>query len=242
MADSVPVGDLATAISHAVHDDRARLGAMVAQARQRAVQRALDASIPRARQPAPIEPMPAPVARAIERLTRSNERLAKQTAALQAQADEALLRLADALVVLRGQVRDVARASRAPARGTAGLPRGRAGEAVVRRQVVLPKSARLGARASRAREARLLAARTEIQKVTNIVNSLQAAAYGEKGRLFATNNLLLAANQLFWSFLDPSLQRLGVLGAGSATVLSAFAPLGSLISGAVLVGSRQKSR
>jgi len=241
MADSVRVGDLATAVSNALRrDDRARLGAMVAQARQRAEQRALDASIPRPRQPAAVQPMPAPAARAIERLTRSNERLAKQTAALQAQADEALLRLADAIVVLRREVRDVARGNQAPAPGTAGFTRGRAGDAAVRRQIVSPKSRRLSERASRARETRLLAARTEIQKVTNIVNSLQAAAYGERGRLLATNNLMLVANQLFWSFLDPALQRLGVLGAGSATVLSAFAPLGNLISGALLLGGGRK--
>ena len=241
MADSVPVGGLAAAVSNALRDDRARLSAMVAQARQRAELRALDSAIPRARQPAAIEPMPAPVARAIQRLTRSNDRLAKQTAALQIQADDALLRLADAVVVLRREVRDVARGSQVPGPRTAGIPRRRAGEASVRRrQIVSPKSPRLSERASRAREARLLAARTEIQKVTNIVNSLQAAAYGEKGHLFATRNLLLVANQLFWGFLDPALQRFGVLGAGSAAVLSAFAPFGSLISGAALFSGGRK--
>ena len=71
---------------------------------------------------------------------------------------------------------------------------------------------------------------------------MQAAAYGERGRLFSTNNLLLAGNQLFWSLLDPVLQRVGLLDAASATVVAALAPIGTLFTGEVVLGSRQHVR
>ncbi|MEO8078744.1 MAG: hypothetical protein ABI818_20635, partial [Acidobacteriota bacterium] len=93
-----------------------------------------------------------------------------------------------------------------------------------------------------AEQARTLATRMQIQNVTNVVNSVQAAAYGQKGRLLATNNLLLAGNQLFWTLLDPVLQRVGALDAASATVVAALAPLGSLLTGGVLLADRQTVR
>ncbi len=85
----------------------------------------------------------------------------------------------------------------------------------------------------------MLAARMQIQNVTNVINSVQAAAYGQRGRLLATNNLLLAASQLFWNLLDPLLQQAGVLDAVSATALAALAPIGTLMSGEILLGERQ---
>ena len=246
-SDSVPVGELAAAVSDAVRGDRSRLDALVAGASQRAEQRALDSVIASPREPTPVEPMPAPVARAIRRLTAADEDLAKKVTALQDQSDQSLLRLVDSLAALRRQVRDIARGGRAmtttPRAGRVSTSR-RGGELSARRgrAPALERPAERRHRMRQAKEARLLATRMQIQNVANVVNTLQAAAYGQKGSLLSTNNLLLAGNQLFWSLLDPVLQGLGVLDAASATVLAAYAPLGNLLGGQILFAGRRSSQ
>ena len=84
--------------------------------------------------------------------------------------------------------------------------------------------------------------REQIQNVTNVVNSVQSAAYGQRGSVLATNNLLLAGNQLFWTFLDPLLQTAGITSATSPSFLARLAPLGSLLTGHVALGNRQHVR
>src|SRR5688572_28212605 len=64
MPDPEPVGDLVTAVSDALRGDRTGLSGVVAGARQRAEERALDALARRTRQGA-VKPIPAAVARPI---------------------------------------------------------------------------------------------------------------------------------------------------------------------------------
>src|SRR5262249_40452174 len=97
-------------------------------------------------------------------------------------------------------------------------------------------------RLQQARALRAQAFRAQVKEVTNVVNTVQATAFGQRGSVFATNNLLLAGNQLFWTFLDPVLQRVGVLDATSATVVAALAPLGTLATGQILLADRQHVR
>jgi hypothetical protein len=92
------------------------------------------------------------------------------------------------------------------------------------------------------RELRTLASTARIQQVTSAVNSAQTAAYGERGSVLVTNNLLLAGNQLFWVFLDPVLRSFGVPLGPSPSVLSWLAPLGSLATGGAVLGNRQHAR
>ena len=56
----------------------------------------------------------------------------------------------------------------------------------------------------------LRAFESQVQQVTGVVNSVQATAYGDRGSVLTTNNLLLAGNQLFWTLLDPLLRQLGL--------------------------------
>jgi hypothetical protein len=97
------------------------------------------------------------------------------------------------------------------------------------------RTSTLGTTLSRQRVQLRTAARVaSIQKVTDTVNSLQLSAFGDKGGVFTTNNLMLAANQLLWSYLGPALDALGPLAW--------LAPLGSLATGAATVGRRQHVR
>jgi hypothetical protein len=84
-----------------------------------------------------------------------------------------------------------------------------------------------------------LTLQTQIRGVTSVVNTLQATAYGDKGTLLSTNNLLLAISQLFWTALDPLLQATGAVTPQTATIIAALAPVGTLVTGEILVGSRQ---
>jgi hypothetical protein len=92
------------------------------------------------------------------------------------------------------------------------------------------------------RDLQLLSVKSQIQGAASVVNSLQATAYGDKGSLFTTNNLLLAGNQLFWNLLDPVLRAAGLANASTATVLAAVAPFATLFAGEILVGTRQQAR
>jgi hypothetical protein len=297
MSDSVPIGDLAAAVSGVLRGERTSLHDLASAARERAENRLRDRVVPSVDQqdspalPAPVEqPMPRPgparpthlrlpdgrrvrvvltpelarrrdlsaVARvsagndrrafdalrrhrlAIDRLNRSQADLAGKLETLQDQADLTLAgvvqgfaglerrarsatiqRQAIATMPLTGRTRP---ASQAPPAATS-----------VRR---LPQVRRL----PKALDVRGLVIRTQVQSVTNVVNSAQAAAYGQRGSVFATNNLLVAGNQLFWTLLDPVLQRIGVLDAASATMVAAVAPLGALLTGEIVLADRQHVR
>ncbi len=53
----------------------------------------------------------------------------------------------------------------------------------------------------------MLAIEGRLRQVTDIISALQSNAYGERGSVFSMSNLLLAGNQLFWTFLDPVLKQ-----------------------------------
>jgi len=93
-----------------------------------------------------------------------------------------------------------------------------------------------------AEELRSQLASAQIQKITAAVTSAQVAAFGEKGSLLATNNLLLTGNQLLWSFIEPLLRRVGFDLGKSPSTIAWLAPLGSLALGAVTVGRQQHVR
>jgi hypothetical protein len=153
--------------------------------------------------------------RAIDRLRRSQDELARKLTTLQQQSDRAVAGLVQGLSGLDTRVRNV----RTP----------------VARQLQRQQLQQM-------HDMKLLAVRAQIQSATSVVHSAQAAAFGEKGSLLAPNNVRLAANQLFWTLLDPVLQSTGVLNATSATIVAALAPIGSLFTGQILLGDRQHVR
>ncbi|HJZ78576.1 MAG TPA: hypothetical protein VKE51_42905 [Vicinamibacterales bacterium] len=178
--------------------------------------------------------------RAIARLDRSNAALTDQVSTLQAQADVTLSGLVTGFAGFERQVRNAVRpqvvaAAGQPPPSSVGEPRE---TRPVRRVRQSPQLQRL----QQARALRAQAFRAQVKEVTNVVNTVQATAFGQRGSVFATNNLLLAGNQLFWTFLDPVLQRVGVLDATSATVVAALAPLGTLATGQILLADRQHVR
>jgi hypothetical protein len=182
---------------------------------------------------------------AIHRLTRSQTDLSKKVSTLQAQADLTLVGVVQGFAGLDRRVRTVTTQTQAVI-GTATSAGTQYGlEAASRRGDV--RAIRYGRqlqaqRLQQARAIRQLATRAQIQNVSNIVNSVQTTAFGQQGSLFATNNLLLAGNQLFWSLLDPVLQRAGVLNATSSTIVAGLAPLGTLLTGQILLAERQRVR
>jgi hypothetical protein len=173
---------------------------------------------------------------AIAGLKQSNEDLAKKVSTLEQRGDLELVGLLQGFASLQRQVRDVGARTQAIA-VAAGVPAPTRPMEPPPRQPSGPRQ-QLG----EMRELQRLALRSQIQSATTVVNTVQAAAYGERGSIFATNNLLLAGNQLFWSLLDPVLERAGVLNAASATIFAALAPIGTLLTGEVLLGDRQHVR
>jgi hypothetical protein len=182
--------------------------------------------------------------RAIERLRQAQDQLAKRLTSQEQQSDRALVGLVQGLNGLDRRVRDVAVQAHSVA-VTTGAAAGSAPGPT--------RDGRPGARTPVARqlqrqqlrqiqETKQLALRAQIQSATTIVNSVQATAYGQRGSILATNNLLIAGTQLFWGLLGPVLQGAGVLNAASATVLAAVAPLGTLMTGEILLGDQQHVR
>jgi hypothetical protein len=80
------------------------------------------------------------------------------------------------------------------------------------------------------------------QQANSVVNSMQAAAYGSRGDVLATNNLLIAGNQLLWTFIDPLLRVLGVTSGPLPAAVTMLSPVGSLLTGYVALGNRQHVR
>jgi hypothetical protein len=158
---------------------------------------------------------------AIESLRRSQTELTRKVAALQAQSDRSVVGLLQ---------------------GMAGLEQ-RLQTTKVRERVL--RTQNLSARTMAARQQRALnsmATTARIQQVNAVVNSVQSAAFGEKGSLLATNNLLLAANQLLWTFIDPILRGMGFALGPSPSLLTWLSPVGSLLTGQVALGNRQHVR
>ena len=87
----------------------------------------------------------------------------------------------------------------------------------------------------------LMAIDGRVQQITDIVSALQDNAYGQTGSMLSTSNLLLAGNQLFWTLLDPVLMQSGMSKSARFTV-SLLTPIGSLITGHLLVANRQHER
>jgi hypothetical protein len=81
-----------------------------------------------------------------------------------------------------------------------------------------------------------------IQKLSATAAGLENAAYGTKGSPLAKGNLLLAANQLLWSFGPDVLRTLGLLSPAASSKLAWLAPIGSLVTGEVVLGRRQHER
>lgn len=158
---------------------------------------------------------------ALDRLHRSHDELEQRVAALQEQSDQLLLNLLQGLAGFDQKLRDV-----------------------VGRQEML-KAERVSARTAVARqrnEIKSLETSGRIQQVNAVIGSVQSAAYGDKGSLFTTNNLLLAGNQLFWMFFEPALRGLGVITETSPSLFSWLTPIGSLVTGHLALGNRQHDR
>lgn len=81
-----------------------------------------------------------------------------------------------------------------------------------------------------------------IQSAVAVVSTLQSAAYGQPGSVLSTTNLLLAGNQLLWTYLDPIAKRLGLPVGPAPSALAHWAPLFSLVTARVMVGDRQHVR
>lgn len=92
-----------------------------------------------------------------------------------------------------------------------------------------------------AQHAALMAVDGSVRQITGIVGALQDNAYGKSGSVLSTTNLLLAGNQLFWTLLDPVLKQSGMTKSTRFTV-SLLTPIGSLITGQLLVADRQHER
>jgi hypothetical protein len=158
---------------------------------------------------------------ALETLKRSHAELTQKVAALQAQSDRSIVGLLQGISGLEQR-----------------LQTAKAHERVLHTHV--QSARRLAARQERALSSMTTTAR--INQVNSVVNSVQAAAFGEKGSLLATNNLLLAANQLLWQFADPILRGVGFALGPSPSLLTWLSPVGGLLTGQLVVGNRQHVR
>lgn len=161
--------------------------------------------------------------RSIDQLAASHRELADRLAKLQSSGD---------LALLRGIVK-----------GLASLERRM--EGIKRHQDRALGAHKRSVQKQFARQAHALTAQTratQIQKMHGVVASVQSAAYGTRGRLLATNNVLLAANQLGWSYAPQLFEALGLAKPGAASSLNWLAPLGSLVMSRVVLGRRQHER
>jgi hypothetical protein len=83
---------------------------------------------------------------------------------------------------------------------------------------------------------------TRLQQVNTVVGTVQATAFGVRDDMFATNNLVLAGNQLFWGFLEQGLRTLGVVEGTTLSPAAWFAPVGTLLTAQVALGNKQHER
>jgi hypothetical protein len=158
---------------------------------------------------------------ALELLRRSHQELSKKVTALQERSERTLMTLLQELAGVNEGLR------------------------VVQVQAQTIRAQRLSAQRlaiRQQRQLRALATTSRLQQVTAVVNSVQGSAFGAKGSILATNNLLLAANQLLWIFLDPVLRSVGIIEGTSPSLAVWLAPLGSLVTGQLVLGNRQHVR
>ena len=272
MDESEPVPDLASAIRDALRGDRSALDAVLKDVRQRADERAVDALMERSsrtRAEAPL-PMHAPKAiaqpapdRDVQIITadgrrvrariapavarrRDVERIARASAENDRRAFRAITRQRRAIQDIRRSQQElsttVKRMELRADRATVGLAQGiTAGTRAQAERLRMNPATR---RQQRLMEQQVndMAVRAQIQNVTTIVNSIQTAAYADKGSVFSANNLLLAGNQLTWSLLEPALRRAGVLDRVTSMLAAVLSPVGSLLTGELLLGNKQHTR
>lgn len=150
---------------------------------------------------------------AIARLEASQRDLERKVAELEAQRDLGLTRLFDRFA---GLSRRVDRVQTVQARESTSV------RTLVARQ-------RLRMRA----QMRAQAAAVRVQQLNGAASSMQVAAFGQKGDLFAKNNLALAGNQLLWGLIEPLLRGFGV---------GWLAPLGNLAVAQNTLGRQQHVR
>ena len=157
----------------------------------------------------------------LETLQQAHDELSKKVEALQEQADQALVRLFEGVRGFDQQFQSIS------AQNQQTLTTARLTRAAAVRQ---------------GQELRSLAATARVQQITSVITSTQSAAYGTQGSVLATNNLLLAGNQLFWMFLDPILRGLGIVKSTAPGLAVWLAPLGSLVTGQLVLANRQHVR
>jgi hypothetical protein len=262
-ADPAPKNEIMRAVANAVRGNRSEIADWFARARERIKERAragLGRALPPPNGKAPIvgaplqDPTPYPTippkpsrpdlvgvqrtaaanerrafaaiqqnSRAIDRLATCQRELGRTLAEMQAKGDLALLEgICDGLSRLERRVQAL----------ETQMARGGNGSASRALQETKALRSEL--------KTQLRAAR--IDKLNEVVASMQSSAFGAKGSVFATNNVLLAVNQLLWGFGGDALRKLGVLAEGQSTAAAWLSPLASLAVSQVALGNRQHER
>lgn len=223
MQEPTSSSDLVAAATGALRGGGTSMQDLLAGVQQRAQERARD----ELHRTVGVRPAGAPSSnstdprRALERLRRSHEELARKVSDLERRADRSLVEL---LQGLRGLEHRLSRAN-LQARVFQAQARSVTKVAVRQRQAL-----------------KALKVTERTQRLTSVVNSLQAAAYGQKGSILSTNNLLLAGNQLLWEFIDPLLRKTRLVDRTTASLVARLAPLGTLLTGHAALGNRQHVR
>ncbi len=155
-------------------------------------------------------------ARAVDALSRDQRTLEDRFEALQAQTDLALL------AALRAPLAD------------------RVSEALERLAAQERSTRQL--QAGLRRERRFQGQLARGQQVREAVSSMQVAAYGRSGNVFATSNLLLGGSELLWSSIDTLLRRAGWWTKPEAVPLTWLGPLLGLAAGHFTLGQQQYER
>jgi len=158
---------------------------------------------------------------AIADLRRSHDELAQKVDALQKQANTKFLDLLQELSGFERRFRTVKAQNR-----------------VIRLEARAMKTMAV----QRAKQLALVKVNERVQAFTAAATTMQTAAYGHKGTVLHKNNLLLAGNQLLWTFADPVLRKTGLLRGPSPSLLSVLAPIGMLATGHLALGNQQHVR
>jgi len=161
-------------------------------------------------------------AEALEHLSRAHDELSERVAALERQARGSLADLVDRLQGYEQQMRTLGAQRRALA-----------AEVQSCCNTTSPRTRR---------ELDSLETTMRIQQVNTAVLAAQSAAYGVRGSIRETDNMLLIANHVFWTFLEPVLRRLGFDLGPSPSFVTWLAPVGSLVTGGMLLSDRQHVR
>lgn len=160
-------------------------------------------------------------AKQLDALRQAHIELARKVGELEERANGEALGVLEYLSGLEGRIKKVAGQNRAS---------------------VIADAATRASVAQQARAQRALETMQAIHAAVNVVSTLQSTAYGQRGSVLSTNNLLLAGNQLLWSYIDPIAKRLGIPLGPSPSALAYWAPLLSLATAWVVLGDRQHVR